>query len=118
MGIEKFPATVFYVDNRPAKTVIGCSIYKFFDLINLMKDTVKGCPLGHKLYEMEPHSYVHWRCNECSKERDKNTKEKLIYCKECLYMCCTRCGFAASSAVSIYEDPKGASYLTTPWVVE
>lgn len=52
MGIEKFPATVFYVDSRPTKIVIGCSIYKFFDLINLMKEQTKTCPLGHQLYEL------------------------------------------------------------------
>lgn len=63
MGIEKFPATVFYVDNHPSKIVIGCSIYKFFELINLMKEAVKTCPLGHQLFELEPQTYVHWQCN-------------------------------------------------------
>lgn len=52
------------------------------------------------------------------KEREKNLKEKIIYCKECLYTCCSRCGFAASDTVATYIDPKGLSYLSTPWAIE
>jgi hypothetical protein len=67
MGVEKFPASVLYKDSYPMKIVIGASIYKFFDVIDLVRNIDKKCPLGHTLSELCPESYVNWRCNECNK---------------------------------------------------
>ena len=65
LHINRFPAFALFHHSDLLKCIIGASLYKIMDLINLLQtqNPSKKCPLDHELVKKKPASYVFWTCN-------------------------------------------------------
>jgi len=71
------------------------SVYKLFEMVIAIAEgrLTKSCPNGHELKPRIPAEYTFWRCAECFYDKDENKSEEIYVCKECLYVCCSKCSY-------------------------